>query len=310
MLQPEWWLGADNFMRPTYRISPFSTASMTENRHAQAAKCTETWFDSRFPGMRFNWTMRGSEAITLALKNLLLGSDDWVTILTTTGNHYVSGCVTRSIENVCKWNRQVNTQTAAILVIHEFGSFHQDMQKIYSLGVPVIEDYAHCFCTSSPITSQADYIVFSLPKFIPVQYGGILLSKTEGQNRSAISEGRIQYLEQVVSNAIPQFPTWCNARVTNFNWLSHYFSQFGCTARFKWEQGEIPSVFMFNTPEDIKLPQLKQFMQNAGIESSIFYGEQAFFIPVHHKLNADDLEYFAFVWRTYLQQQGTLSYAH
>lgn len=310
MPQPEWWLGADSFMRPSYRISPFSTASMVENRHAPAAENTEAWMQLRFPTMQFNWTQRGSEAIALALQDLALKYDDVVTILTTTGNRYVSGCVTRAIEQICRWDREVSPQTAAILVIHEFGAFYPDMPEVYALGLPVIEDYAHCFSTTPPVASQADYLVFSLPKFIPVQYGGILLSKTACQVLSVISDAQIQYLDRVVSLAIPQFPVWCAARAANFHRLAHYFSQFGCPSFFDWQPNEIPSVFMFRTRKEDDLPQLKLFMQNAGIESSIFYGESAFFLPVHHKLTADDLDYFAFVWEGYLQQQRTLTNAH
>lgn len=310
MFQPEWWLGEDGFMRPSYRISPFSTASMTENRYAPVAENTQTWMQLRFPTMQFNWTQRGSQAITLALQNLALKHKDVVTILTTTGNRYVSGCVTRAIEQVCRWDREVSPQTAVILVVHEFGAFYRDMPKIYDLGLPIIEDYAHCFSTTPPMASQADYIVFSLPKFIPVQYGGILLSKTACQTLSVISEDQIQYLDRVVSQAIPQFPVWCAARVANFHRLAQYFSQFGCHPFFEWQPNEIPSVFMFKTREGDDLPQMKLFMQNGGIESSIFYGEPAFFLPVHHNLTADDLDYFAFVWEKYLQQQRMLTDAY
>ena len=38
--------------------------------------------------------------------------------------------------------------------------------------------------------------------------------------------------------------------------------------------------------------KLKIFMQSNGVESSIFYGEDAFFIPVHQNLKDLDLDYF------------------
>ena len=50
---------------------------------------------------------------------------------------------------------------------------------------------------------------------------------------------------------------------------------------------------MFQTPAGVDLPALKTFVQEQGIESSVFYGEQAFFVPVHERLAPADLEYFA-----------------
>ena len=57
---------------------------------------------------------------------------------------------------------------------------------------------------------------------------------------------------------------------------------------------------MFQTPADVDLPALKTFVQEHGIESSVFYGEQAFFVPVHDRLAPADLDYFGQVVSAFL----------
>jgi hypothetical protein len=42
-----------------------------------------------------------------------------------------------------------------------------------------------------------------------------------------------------------------------------------------------------------------------GIQSSIFYGEDAFFIPVHQALTAFDLDYFYESYESFLQKADT-----
>jgi hypothetical protein len=57
---------------------------------------------------------------------------------------------------------------------------------------------------------------------------------------------------------------------------------------------------MFQTPAEVDLPALKTFVQEHGIESSVFYGEQAFFVPVHERLVPADLDYFCHVVSAFL----------
>ena len=38
-------------------------------------------------------------------------------------------------------------------------------------------------------------------------------------------------------------------------------------------------------------PALKEFMQRNGVESSVFYGQNAFYIPIHQNLDQNQLNY-------------------
>lgn len=60
---------------------------------------------------------------------------------------------------------------------------------------------------------------------------------------------------------------------------------------FEASVNEVPGAFVFRAP-GIDLDGFKIFMQSNGIESSVFYGEQAFYIPVHQHLSREDMDLF------------------
>ena len=83
------------------------------------------------------------------------------------------------------------------------------------------------------------------------------------------------------------------ARINNYRVLQRLLFDLGLKDRFKLEENIIPGVFVFNKgATDIDLPLLKQFLYAQGIECSVFYGEQAFYLPVHQNLSETDLLYF------------------
>jgi hypothetical protein len=61
---------------------------------------------------------------------------------------------------------------------------------------------------------------------------------------------------------------------------------------------------MFTVQSGVDLGALKAFMWSHGVESSVFYGEQAFFVPVHSRLGSDDLDYFFEVAREFFNGRG------
>lgn len=292
MSQPEWIFTHDNFMKPFYRISPFSTTDITSNSQLPHSGAVDEWFSTRFPSHHPIWTMKARDGITLALEKLDLTSESMVTIITTSQNKYVSGCVTQSIEKVCKWNREISVETSALLLIHEFGKRIENSRDYYQLGLPIIEDFAHGFLERPPATCQADFIIYSFPKYFPIQYGGILLTKEPLYTDYQINANVRDYLKKVISNHIDHVEDYRQQRKKNHQYLSEKLCELDCLNRFEWLEDETPSAFIFTVPEHINVIELKVFMHKQGIESSVFYGERAFFIPLHHRLSCVDLDYF------------------
>ncbi len=73
-------------------------------------------------GIRFQPT-RGSMSRGHSVGGL--PPDDVVTILTTSGNFYISSCVTAEIEKFCKWDREITDQTKVIFVNHKQEAYRE-----------------------------------------------------------------------------------------------------------------------------------------------------------------------------------------
>ena len=241
----------------------------------------------------------------MALSALALQRDDCVTILRTSGNFYISGCVTRAIEKVCRWSRNIEPATRAILVNHEFGYPHRDLAALRGYGVPIIEDACHSFLADTADKDMGrigDFVLFSLPKVFPIQMGGLLAYDGKYEVKSSVTPGSEleTYLGRVISRYLPDSDAMRTQRIANHNILCEVFSHFTCQARFELLAHDVPGVFLFNVPAQVDLQGMKAFGWAHGIECSVFYGENCFFIPVHHRLQVADIRYFATVFGRYL----------
>lgn len=298
-------LNPDTFYSPSYRISPFCTGDVADNLLLPRSTAAINALDVFFSGRRWCFTESGKEGISLALKALDLKPTDCITILTTSANTYISGCVTREIEQVCKWSREIQDSTAALFVNHEFGYPYRDLAGLRRYGLPIIEDACHSYLANTPAQDMGrvgDFIVFSLPKVFPIQMGGILSYDAGYQIESKVQRGGDleSYLAKVLSHYMPALPHARRQRLENHRWLVQNFSKIGCHARFELLANDVPGVFMFTVPEGIDLVALKQHGWAHGIECSVFYGERVFFIPVHQRLRVADLNYFFVVFSSFI----------
>ena len=303
MLVEEFVLSPDKSLLPAYRISPFKTSDVARNRALPFSESIDEYFRHRFKARRFIYCESGRNAIHLALRALELRREDVVTILTTTGNFYISGCVTREIEKFCDWSREVGPRTKAVLVNHEFGFAYEDLRALRHFNVPIIEDAAHAFASNNREQSAGevgDLVAYSFPKFFPIQTGGLLTFNERFTIDEPVQAGTKRYIQKVLSAHIDNVPNAVKMRRENYQALGIRFQQLGCAPRFQLSENSVPGVFMFRTPAGLELAALKTFAQAHGIESSVFYGEQGFFVPVHERLESADLEYFAQVVTAFL----------
>ena len=301
-------LNPDPSVVARYRISPFRTQDIAFNLGLPAANAADDYFRARFRGRRFVYCNSGRQAIRLALGALELGPGNVVTILTTTGNLYISGCVTREIERVCGWSRQAGAATRALLVNHEFGLGFEDLRAVWNQGLPVIEDAAHSFLSDNAersVGSVGEFLVLSFPKFFPIQFGGLLVFDERFDIAEPIDEGTGRYLKKVISFHLPRLEIARERRRANHAYLAERFAGLGCTPRFRLPAGAVPGVFMFRAPSDWNLPALKEFLGMQGVECSVFYGEQAFFIPVNDRLEVQDLDFFYEAVRAFTMRTGS-----
>ena len=298
----------DPYSLPTYRIGPFQTKDISLNQLLPDSDRIDSYFHERFGDFWFTYTYNGREAIHLALKHYKLSKNDVVTILTTSGNFYISSCVTNEIEKFCKWSREILPETKVLFVNHEFGYPYPELWKLKLLNLPIIEDCAGSFFSEDnekTIGRTGDFVIYSFPKMFPLQVGGLLVSASHiNHNYTGHIQPRLlRYIKNVLSEHIQRKDQIIRQRIYNYTELRSRFETLGLRERFKLEKGIVPGVFMFRIKnKNLSLPELKTHFWVHGIQSSIFYGEDAFFIPVHQALTAFDLDYFYEVMKVFLQK--------
>lgn len=297
----------DPFLLPTYRISPFTTADVATNANLKNDDFADEYFNERFGKNNWSYTFNGREAIRLALRNYNLQPNDLVTILTTSENFYISSCVTKEIECVCRWNRELTPETKIIFVNHEFGYPHPQMEKLKATGLPIIEDCCTTFFSqdnAGKLGQYGDYSVYSFPKFFPVQIGGLLVANGNRsvKNSEELNAEQKQYIQNAMGFHLRNEKQLLEKRKQNFQYAQQLFSKSGFSTRFETTQNTVPSALLLKNNSQIQdLNALKNHLYAHGIQNSVFYGEEAFFLPVHQNLDKTDLDYFAFVVENYLK---------
>ncbi len=291
-------LNPDPYLLPAYRISPFQTKDIELNNQLQHSDAIDDYFKKRFNERSFTYTSNGRAAINIALQQYNLQPADMVTILTSSGNFYISSCVTKEIEKFCSWSREIQGNTKLIFVNHEFGYPFKNMEALKQYQLPIIEDCCHSFFSKDDNTAigiTGDFAIYSFPKMFPIQIGGLLTIKNANLKTGdeKLDETQLRYIKNVLSYHIEQQAFTKTKRIENYNYLKAQLAKLGFEERFKLEKSVVPGVFLFTIKkESIDLPQFKNYLYAQGIQCSVFYGERSFFIPVHQNLSKPDLDYF------------------
>lgn len=242
----------------------------------------------------------------MALKALKLDRDDIVTIITTTNNFYISGCVTKEIEKICSWSREIEEKTKVLFINHEFGFCCQNLDYYKSLGYPIIEDFAHSFYSNSESFNAGlygDFLIYSLSKYFPIQAGGVLVYSKKYEKdceQEFVYDDISKYCERVVSAYINQVEKIAEKRFKNYEYYEELFNQINLKSYFQVNINDCPGVYCFSLPNSVNLQEMKLYINSQGIESSVFYGVSAYFLPCHQALSNKDLEYIYSAVKSYL----------
>jgi len=284
-------------LKPLYRLNPFTNEQAEVLRLGPAGEGTDALLSQHFYGRPFVYTTNGRQAIREAMRLLDLAPEDCVTIFTSSENFYISGCVTTEIQAFCKWSRRMEPNTKALFINHEFGVPHPRLVELKQLGLPIIEDCCYAFhsgTSDNGVGQVGDYVLYSFAKYFPVQFGGVLVGNySTALPNNLLDAAAVDYLRQVVGQLYPQADAIATQRRANHEALAARLAPLGVAPRFDFAAGGVPGVFLFTAPTAWPLPALKAYLWECGIHCSVFYGEQAFFIPVHQGLSVGAFEYFA-----------------
>jgi len=288
-------------MRPSIRISPFFPASFTDLL-ARPAVSRTVLTDARFwlnKARDMEFYDSGRTAILAVLKERKLKRPDEVVIITTTQGRYISSCVTKTIETVCRWSRQITARTKLALVIHEFGFSCRQPQiaLCQKLGVPILEDCAYAVGSreqGADVGTFGDYAVYSLTKHFPVPFGGILAAKDKIISRPAVktlAAADRKCAMEILQRSASRQKQWAKTRQENWRFFSRRLRSFGIVPYFKLDTWTVPGAFVLRLPKRINGAAVKKRLVAAGVESTEYYHMGGFYFPVHQNLTEWEREY-------------------
>jgi len=298
----------DPYVMPSYRISPFRTIDISKNNELSVSSSIDDYFDERFGKKKYGYHYNARSAINKALAYYNLSKDDTVTILTTTNNFYISNCVTSEIEKFCNWSREISDTTKLLFVNHEFGQPYEKMEELKNYDIPIIEDCAHTFFSKeskSLIGTIGDFVIYSFPKMFPIQIGGLLVSNitTNVIDNDFVDNVTLDYIKKVVSHGLNEKEIIIQKRIEIYKKIRIELNELGFEERFELKEGIVPGVFMFKNNNNLDLNELKIYLYNNGIQCSVFYGEESFFIPCHQNLTDADIIYFKEVIKSFIKNR-------
>jgi hypothetical protein len=291
-------------IKPHIQISPFMYTDLDRAHDDLDESAVESQLQEHL-GRTYALTPSGRSALALVLADAGLGPDDTVTILTSTGNSYVSGCVTNTIGRTCHWSMKMEPSTRLIVVIHEWGIPYPRMDDLLQTGIPVLEDCAYAFASTSngeQVGRKGKYAIFSLPKFFPINFGGIVC----GVRPSVpLPSEYHRAILNIVGSELPRLASIAEARISAWRYLESAFGESGCSPALRFESGTTPGVFMFKPHDEVVPEEIKQAYQFHGIEASVFYPWHAIYIPCHQRLTPGAMQYMVSIYeRARLQSRG------
>ncbi|MBF0527691.1 MAG: DegT/DnrJ/EryC1/StrS aminotransferase family protein [Deltaproteobacteria bacterium] len=253
-----------------------------------------------FLGERFNKSCSlfpaGRMALDWLFQHLHLCREDEVWVTTTFDLPNVSSCVTSTIFNHCKPSRVLSRATKAILVIHEFGVPHSQIEHFHcvsqELGIPLIEDCAHSldsWLNNRLIGTWGDWTILSFPKVFPVREGGALLGKNIDYIPSNLDFSLIQHISDAIGCHLSFVSQYSALRRDVYQKMFDLATECGLKPLFRASEFITPFFFPFYT-NDWQL-SLKYALES-GVDCARWHGSNIVVLPCHQFLTGEDLEIF------------------
>jgi len=230
-----------------------------------------------------------------------------VAVYKTFKNDYITRCVTDPIEESCRVVREIDENTKAVLVIHEFGFPCKEIMSIKDQckkkNIPLIEDCAWAYGTAIDdhvnIGDVGDYAIYSLPKILPMQYGGVLKGleiddETNWNEFQTLDYFKREIILNQLAQYLPELSSYNKKRQENWRYLQKLFKQDGFEAFGDLEQKTYPGSFVIKTNE---VQDLFRRYEDFSVETGRYYPEDALYLPVHQNLETNQLNYLYGIFR-------------
>ena len=284
-------------LTPKIDATPFGSESM--NVLPDDSVNVDVELEKKFGPREFTYFPRGKYAIYSILKHLDLKKDEEVFITTTTGSPYLSIGVSTTIEDVCLWSRKIGKKTKAIFLIHEFGFVHPKLKEMRELAdrlkIPLIEDCAYAW-QSGEACKYGDFVIYSFPKFFPVQYGGLLVGKHFADRDiwdrfSCLDVGKTEVIKRQLSSYIKDIQDIVRKRRENYAYVEKLCRNEDFEPFFDIKDNETPGMFVLKVENHDKIIEICSRLKLFGIECGGYYHNDAVFLPIHQNLGKAHLDY-------------------
>lgn len=284
-------------LQPAINVTPFDTSSMAVSPDPSVD--VDAYIATKVGNRPYNYFPRGKHAIFAVLKHLKLEPTDEIFVTTTTGSPYLSIGVSTTIEAVCRWSRTMTPNTKAIFMIHEFGFVHPKAREIQAMakekGISLIEDCAYAW-NSGDAGTYGDYVIYSFPKFFPVQYGGLLVGThfTDEEiwgELKCLDVFKIALIKSQLSSYVHAETQIAQKRIENYTALEVLFAESGFESFFVRHEREVPAVYMLKVENEERMKAIAERVRSFGIECGAYYHNNAIFLPIHQNLSRPHLEY-------------------
>ena len=249
----------------------------------------------RFQKQSGEYFINGGTALDwLVGEKLNLKRKDEIWIVTTFDFPNVSSCVTSTIFNHCKPSRVLTENTKAILVIHEFGVPHSDIQELKAISddrnIPLIEDCAHTIDSHMKDTLMGtigNWTLLSLPKVFPITLGGALLGPDmqykptdfDLRNLTSISDGVDYFVKEISSQS--------KLRRTVYRKISNIVKKYGLEVLF-----DVPeTVSPWFVP--VKTNKWQEYLEKGrqmDIDIARWHGSDMIILPCHQCLSKKEFQ--------------------
>jgi dTDP-4-amino-4,6-dideoxygalactose transaminase len=134
-----------------------------------------------------------------------------------------------------------------------------------------------------------------LPKPFSTQLGGIIKYKEKLSYKCPQPIAR--YIKSALEPQIEKVESMIQARFDNYHYYLESLRDLNVAPFLKLKKGDVPGVFMFHWPHCKDYRKLKTMMNENGVDSSVFYGNEAYFVPIHHNLTKNEIDYICSIIR-------------
>lgn len=251
-----------------------------------------------------NWTFvpRASYGIYAILRHLDLQPEDHVTIIKSFPTEFISGCVTKNIEKVCKWKlwKEGDRIGKVVLLIHEFGIpakiTEQFVNQLRSAGIIVIED---CAWRATKVFEQSDYAVYSAQKMLNTNFGAFIQG-VDMPEKFLWDIGVLDFVKQQKAQFFIGDLEMIGAERRIRNWVAYAEMvrnagmQFDTMADYGFlitQKEWIPTVYMQRFADDQEALAVKARLEEFGIQAGIYWGQGALYLPIHQCMTLPEVEY-------------------